>query len=131
MVRKHQWTPNVIAAVILLFSPCTVGAAAAGEGLAVTVYSTADPGSFDPQRFISQQRQGYNLNFAWQVPGFGVVKEVRTVNLKAGLNELRFTDVAQFIDPTTVSFVDLTDPDGTEVLQHNFEFDLNNPQKLY
>ncbi|MCZ6493809.1 MAG: DUF4139 domain-containing protein [Planctomycetota bacterium] len=131
MVRKHQWTPNVIAAVILLFSPCTVGAAAAGEGLAVTVYSTADPASFDPQRFISQQRQGYNLNFAWQVPGFGVVKEVRTVNLKAGLNELRFTDVAQFIDPTTVSFVDLTDPDGTEVLEQNFEFDLINTQKLY
>ena len=131
MFRKHQWTPNVIAAVILLFSPCTVGAAAAGEGLAVTVYSTADPASFDPQRYISQQRQGYNLNFAWQVPGFGVVKEVRTVNLKAGLNELRFTDVAQFIDPTTVSFVDLTDPDGTEVLEQNFEFDLINTQKLY
>ncbi len=131
MVRKHHWAPNVIAAVILLFSPCTVGAAAAGEGLAVTIYSTADPASFDPQRYISQQRQGYNLNFTWQVPGFGVVKEIRTVNLKAGLNELRFTDVAQFIDPTTVSFVDLTDPEGTEVLEQNFEFDLINTQKLY
>ncbi|MCH8165029.1 MAG: DUF4139 domain-containing protein [Planctomycetes bacterium] len=131
MVRKHDRAPNVIAAVILLFSPCTIGAAAASEGLAVTVYSTADPASFDPQRYISQQRQGYNLNFAWQVPGFGVVKEVRTVNLKAGLNELRFTDVAQFIDPTTVSFVDLTDPEGTVVLEQNFEFDLINTQKLY
>ncbi|MCH8151034.1 MAG: DUF4139 domain-containing protein [Planctomycetes bacterium] len=131
MVRKHRWAPNVIAAVILLFSPCTVGAAAAGEGLAVTVYSTADPASFDPQQYISQQRQGYNMYYARQVPGFGVVKEVRTVNLKAGLNELRFTDVAQFIDPTTVSFVDLTDPQGTQVLEQNFEFDLINTQKLY
>ncbi len=101
------------------------------EGAAVTIYSSADPAGFDPQRFIAQERQGFDPNYAWQVPGFGVVKEVRNVDLQAGENELRFTDVAQFIDPTTVSFTDLTDPDGTAVLEQNFEFDLVNTQKLY
>ncbi len=100
------------------------------EGPALTVYSSADPAGFDPQQFIAQQRIGSNPNFAWQVPGFGVVKEVRRVNLNAGLNELPFTDVAQFIDPTTVSFVDLTDPAGTAVLEQNFQFDLVSPDKL-
>ena len=100
------------------------------EGPAVTVYSSADPAGFDPQQFIAQQRIGSNPNFAWQVPGFGVVKEVRRVNLTAGVNELPFTDVAQFIDPTTVSFVDLTDPVGTAVMEQNFQFDLVSPDKL-
>ena len=99
--------------------------------VAVTVYSTADPASFDPQQFIAQQKMGGNPNFAWQVPGFGVVKETRKVKLTGGMNELRFTDVAQFIDPTTVSFTDLTKPDATAVLEQNFQFDLVSPEKLY
>lgn len=100
------------------------------DGPAVTVYSSADPAGFDPQQFIAQQRQGYSPTSAWQVPGFGVVKEVRKVKLEAGINELPFTDVAQFIDPTTVSFTDLTNPDGTTVLEQNFQFDLVAPSKL-
>ena len=64
------------------------------------------------------------------MPGFGVIKEIRKVKLEAGTNDLRFTDVAQFIDPTTVSFVDLTKPEGTAVLEQNFEFDLVSPEKL-
>lgn len=99
-------------------------------GTAITVYSSADPAGFDPQRFISQQRMGGGPDFAWQAPGFGVVKEVRRVDLAAGLNDLPFTDVAEFIDPTTVGFTDLTDPDGTTVLEQNFRFDLVSPAKL-
>lgn len=115
----------------------TMTGSAAGAGLApeqdisLTVYSSADPAGFDPQRFIMQQRMGYNPAFAWSVPGFGVVKEVRTIDLRPGLNELRFTDVAAFIDPTTVSFVDLTNPTGTSVLEQNFQFDLVSADKLY
>ncbi len=100
------------------------------EGPAVTVYSSADPAGFDPQRYIAQQRAGNNPNYIWQVPGFGVVKELRTVTLKDGLNDIAFTDVAQFIDPTTVSFADLTDATGTTVYEQNFQFDLVSPSKL-
>ena len=99
-------------------------------GPAVTVYSTADPAGFDPQQFIAQQRQGRNPTFAWQVPGFGVIKDVREVRLDQGLNQLKFTDVAQFIDPTTVSFTDLTNPQGTKVMEQTFQFDLVSPEKL-
>jgi len=105
--------------------------ATAEDSVAVTIYSSADPAGFDPQKFIAQQSRGYNPSYVWQVPGFGVVKETRNVDLDAGLNELRFTDVAQFIDPTTVSFTDVTNPGGTTVLEQNFEFDLVNPEKIY
>jgi len=121
---------TAVAAVLAVDARVVADDAVDGAGPAVTVYSSADPAGFDPQQFIAQQRQGYNPTFAWQVPGFGVVKEVRKVKLDAGLNELRFTDVAEFIDPTTVSFMDLTNPQGTAVLEQNFQFDLVSPEKL-
>ncbi|MAJ48043.1 MAG: hypothetical protein CBC35_12380 [Planctomycetes bacterium TMED75] len=99
------------------------------EGTALTVYSSADPGGFDPRRFISDQRNGRMANYVWQVPGFGLVRETRQVDIPKGRGELRFTDVAAFIDPTTVSFRDLTSR-NTQVLEQNFEFDLVSPEKL-
>jgi hypothetical protein len=98
--------------------------------LGLTIYSTADPAGFDPQQFISQQRQGYNPMFAWQVPGFGVVRDVRNLSLEQGLNEVAVTDVAQFIDPTTVTLTDLSEGGGVSVLDQTFAFDLVSPQKL-
>ena len=101
----------------------------ADSGTSVTIYSSADPGGFDPQRFIDQQRNGSNSSFAWQVPGFGVVRQTREFELMKGLNEVSFTDVAAFLDPTTVGFKDLTDP-KTAVLEQAFKFDLVSPSKL-
>src|SRR5262245_11844631 len=103
--------------------------AAEDEGPAVTVYSSADPAGFDPQQFIAQQRMGWNPFYAQQVPGFAVVKETRAAKLAAGVGELKYTDVAQFIDPTTVSIVDLTDA-ATAVVEQNFQFDLASPWKI-
>ncbi|MCG3135533.1 MAG: hypothetical protein HMLKMBBP_03232 [Planctomycetes bacterium] len=99
------------------------------DGTSLTVYSSADPAGFDPQQFVTQQRNGWDRNWVSQVPGFGVVKETRRIPVEQGRNDLRFTDVAVFIDPTTVSFRDLTDP-GTAVLEQNFQFDLVSPSKL-
>jgi len=100
-----------------------------GKGPAVTIYSSADPAGFDPQQFIFQQRQGYSNTDPSQVPGFGVVKEVRELDLKAGVNALAITDVAALIDPTTVSFTDLDDG-KTAVLEQQFAFDLVSSDKL-
>ncbi len=105
-------------------------AAVAQPETSVTVYSSADPAGFDPQQFIAQQRQGDHPNFAWQVPGFGVVRQIRSFDLEQGRQSLDFTDVAEFIDPTTVSFTDLTDPEGTAVMEQSFQFDLVSPAKL-
>src|SRR5205823_2717249 len=71
---------------------------------ALTVYSTADPATFDPKQ-LAQQRLANPYN-AWQfkLPGYGVVRETRPIELKEGENEVRFTDVAAGIDPTTVAF---------------------------
>jgi hypothetical protein len=112
----------------LLLAAC-LAADAPADGVSLTVYSTADAGSFDPQNFLAQQRQGYNPMSAYEVPGFGVVRETRGVDMPKGAGTLAFTDVAAFIDPTTVAFEDLTDP-ATVVASQRFEFDLVSPQKL-
>lgn len=98
------------------------------EGVSLTVYSSADPAGFDPQRFIQQQRMS-GMDNVWGVPGYGVVKVVRKVAVPKGIGTLAFTDVAAWIDPTTVSFNDLDDP-STAVLEQNFQFDLVSPSKL-
>ncbi len=104
--------------------------ATARADLSLTVYSSADPAGFDPQQFIAQQRQGYDPGYAGQVPGFGVVRDERDLEFMQGQNTLSFTDVAAFIDPTTVSFTDLTNPDATTVLEQKFLFDLASVQKV-
>lgn len=108
----------------------------AQRDLSLTVYSSADPSSFDPEFYIALEREGLAPFSAWAVPGFGVVRDVRTLDLKQGVNTLSFTDVAQFIDPTTVSLVDLSVPENSpdsqkiKVLQQEFAFDLVSANKL-
>ncbi|MEY3026399.1 MAG: hypothetical protein RLZZ238_1296 [Planctomycetota bacterium] len=124
----------LIPSAVLVASLLPITAAGSGqsakptEGVSLTVYSSADPAGFDPQRFIQQQRSS-GMDNVWGVPGYGVVKEVRRVAVPKGTGDLAFTDVAAWIDPTTVSFNDLDDP-RTTVLEQNFQFDLVSPSKL-
>jgi hypothetical protein len=62
--------------------------------------------------------------------GTALVVDRRTFALDAGVNTLDFTDVAANIDPTSVTFVSLTDPSGTYVLEQNYVFDLVNSSAL-
>ncbi len=62
--------------------------------------------------------------------GSALVQDRRTFTLNVGQTVLNFTDVAATIDPTSVSFVSLTDPSGTYVLEQNYVYDLVNSQAL-
>lgn len=65
----------------------------------------------------------YNQNF-------GLVKDVRAIDLKAGLNDVRFEDVAAQIDPTSVSFRSITAPNAVTVREQNYQYDLLNPNTI-
>jgi hypothetical protein len=95
---------------------------ASGE-TALTVYSSARPGTLGPHVFRSG---GEGV----QVPGYALVREERAFALKAGRNLLRVSDVPAMIDPTTVAFTSLTDPSRTRVIEQSFEFDLTSAAKL-
>lgn len=61
---------------------------------------------------------------------FGVVKEQREMTFEQGLNRMQFTGVAERIDPTSVNFLCLSDPDAVSILEQNYEYDLVNTDSL-
>ena len=98
-----------------LLPVATASTALAGDAL--TIYSTGQP-------------VAVGVRGAAGAPGYAVVRHERELALVRGRNELRFTDVAAHIDPTTVAFNSLTDPTGTRVIEQNFQFDLVSQEKL-
>jgi hypothetical protein len=60
----------------------------------------------------------------------GLVKDLRALDIKRGVQELKFMDVAGKIDPTTVHIKSLVDAGSLAVLEQNYEYDLLSPQKL-
>ncbi len=102
-----------------------------GESTALTIYSTARPGAIPPELYRPVLGGGkVSPQYALRIPGYAIVKQERPINLTLGRSTIRFTEVAAQIDPTTVSFASLTDPEGTHVLEQNFEFDLVSTDKL-
>jgi hypothetical protein len=101
--------------------------AAPAEDTALTIYSSASPGAVPPEYYRPLPGQG--APNASGVPGYAMVRQERNVQLSAGRTQLQFTDVAALIDPTTVTFTSLTEPDA-RVLEQNFQFDLVSTDKL-
>ncbi len=60
---------------------------------------------------------------------FGLVREVRTLDLRSGRTALEFADVASGIQPETVHIRPIGGA-GLEVLEQNYQYDLLDPQKL-
>lgn len=58
--------------------------------------------------------------------GFGFVKEIRTLNLRQGIQDVAIEDVAASIEANSVGIRSLTDPNSFAVLEQNYQFDLIN-----
>ena len=101
------------------------------ESTALTIYSTAEPGALPPELYrpILGDDQP-RVHYPQIIPGYAIARHERPMDLTPGRSRVRFTDVAAHIDPTTVSFLSLTDPEKTRVLEQNYEFDLVSTQKL-
>jgi len=76
------------------------------------------------------QAQGSNVALTVYNQDLALVRDTRSFALERGVNEVRFSDVAAQIDPTSVHFRSLTDPEGTTVLEQNYEYDVVGSQKL-
>lgn len=65
----------------------------------------------------------YNSNIA-------LIRDVRQLQLPGGLFRLKFMDIAATVNPATVHFRSLTEPDKVSVIEQNYEYDLLEPAKL-
>lgn len=96
--------------------------AAAATMLAATSSGAADMKS-TPASQKSVSITIYNDNL-------GLVKDVRAVDLKNGMQSLWFEGVAAQIDPTTVHIRSVDAPNALRVIEQNFEYDLVSPERL-
>jgi len=106
-----MWKNRLVTSGLLL-ALLLMGVGGAGSGLPAV---TAEGGGVE--------LTVYNQNLA-------LVKEHRTLDLSEGVNEVRFSDVAAQIDPTSVHFESVTDPEGTAVWEQNFEYDVVGSSRL-
>jgi len=124
-------TNIIVVLVAITLSGNSLRAEDAKESTALTIYSTATPGSIPPEMYQPGMQQAvYGVQWRQQIPGYAIVKQERPIKLGQGRSTIRFTDVASEIEPTTVSFASITDPVSTHVLEQNYEFDLVSTDKL-
>jgi hypothetical protein len=65
----------------------------------------------------------YNSNTA-------LIRDVRQLQLPSGTFRLKFMDIAATVNPATVHFRSLTEPEKVDVIEQNYEYDLLEPNKL-
>jgi len=112
--------PRPLAAAIAFALSASAHAADAPD-YSLTVYSAAQPGQLSTGNLASY---GANL------PGYALVRDARRMTLPPGVGEIKFSDVAKRIDPTTVAFESLSNPAGTRVMEQNYQYDLVDNAKL-
>ncbi|MCC7260418.1 MAG: DUF4139 domain-containing protein, partial [Alphaproteobacteria bacterium] len=115
-------------AVVLPFACAGAGDKTSGVGL--TIYSSAQPGAIDANSFRPVPGMDASYNQPLNVPGYAIVRDERMMNLPEKTSHLQFSDVAAYIDPTTVNITSLTSPDDTQVIEQNYLFDLVNRSAL-
>ncbi|MDX2116592.1 MAG: DUF4139 domain-containing protein [Planctomycetota bacterium] len=116
----------------LVLSACVLvalsGVAVAGPKTTVTIYSSAQPGAIPADMYRPTPQNPYAAQ--QQIPGSAFVRQQLSLPFARGSGNVRITDVAALIDPTTVSFESIDDPKGTRVLEQNFQFDLVSRERL-
>lgn len=88
----------------------------------LTIYSASPSGQ--------SYQNLYRIDDPTALSGYGIVRQIRKIDLKQGNNGVTFNDVARYIDPTTLTFQSLTDPTGTVLNEFNFSYDVVSQSKL-
>ena len=117
----------------LLMSLCTLAALPMDAGSdaspdAPVVPELAVAQDTATRKSTSADRESVTLTVYNQ--NFGLVREVRALELGRGVLGLEFADVASSIQPETVHIRSLTGDGRLSVLEQNYQYDLLNPQKL-
>ena len=89
--------------------------------------STPTPQEFPTLRSTAAQRDAVSITVYNQ--NFGLVREIRTLDLPSGRIALEYGDVASGIQPETV-YIRPIGGGPLQVLEQNYQFDLLSPQKL-
>jgi len=88
----------------------------------------------DAHRAAPEQSTSLNdqtdLNITVYNSNIALVRDVRNLTLPGGTFRLKFMDIAATVNPATVHFRSLTEPEKLGVIEQNYEYDLLEPAKL-
>jgi len=125
VTRKMIWRAGIAAA--LLAGSAAMYAAPRSNHTGGTQDKEAQREAADHSTSLSDQTDlsvtVYNSNIA-------LIRDVRSLSLPTGLFRLKLMDIAATVNPATVHFRSLNEPDKLAVLEQNYEYDLLEPAKL-
>ena len=121
----------------LLWIVCSAAVFATGATLlypATRGGKTSQAQEKDPARAPADQSTSLNdqtdLNVTVYNSNIALIRDVRQLTLPGGVFRLKLMDIAATVNPATVHFRSLTDPDKLGVIEQNYEYDLLEPAKL-
>jgi hypothetical protein len=79
---------------------------------------------------VAQERSGAGPEVTVYNQGFGLVKELRHLDLKNGVQSVALSDMPSMIDPTSVAIRSTTQPGSFDVLEQNYQYDLVNVESI-
>ena len=118
---------TLLASGLLLSPLATDEPSTEPAGAAVEPTETGAGEGVQPQTTLDDQ---VDLALTVYNSDIALVRDVRELILPAGTFDLSYIDIAATINPATVHFRSLTQPDLLSVLEQNYEYDLLEPQKL-
>src|SRR5215472_14350217 len=122
-----RWLAAISAATVLTAS-AVIAYPAAGNNR-VSASQEKEAGHAIPDQSTSLNDQT-DLNVTVYNSNIALVRDVRQLNLPSGPFRLKFEDIAATVNPATVHFRSLTDPEKLGIIEQNYEYDLLEPAKL-
>ncbi|MDP9146995.1 MAG: DUF4139 domain-containing protein [Acidobacteriota bacterium] len=129
--QRRRLEKTFVAAAGTVLIGCGVGSAIYGAGHTRKPEPTQET---EKQREEKAQSTTLNdqtdLNVTVYNSNIALVRDVRQLNLPTGMFSLKFADIAATVNPATVHFRSLTEPEKLGVIEQNYEYDLLEPAKL-
>src|SRR6267378_1245520 len=124
---KLRWI-GLISTIALLAATAILYPAARGSKVyASQEKEAARPSAADQSTSLNDQT---DLNVTVYNSNIALIRDVRNLALPGGTFRLKFMDIAATVNPATVHFRSLTDPEKLSVIEQNYEYDLLEPAKL-
>jgi hypothetical protein len=125
--RKTRLFWMTATAALLASGAALLHSAAPGNTVYAAQEKESSRASGDQSTSLNDQT---DLNVTVYNSNIALIRDVRNLTLPSGTFRLKFMDIAATVNPATVHFRSLTDPDKLSVIEQNYEYDLLEPAKL-
>src|SRR5437870_4823917 len=125
-IAKFRWV-GLTSLVALLAAVAMLYPAARGNKVYASQEKEAPRATADQTTSLNDQT---DLNVTVYNSNIALIRDVRNLMLPSGTFRLKFMDIAATVNPATVHFRSLNEPDKLGVIEQNYEYDLLEPAKL-